>query len=284
MKKLSIIIPFYNTPDYTEELLTVLEPQLTEDVEVMLIDDGTEKDKWALWFIERFPWLKVMRTEHRGQSAARNLGLNNTCGEYIQFIDSDDLVPDYFIEELLKRIPDGSDVIEYSWEHIQSGRSRFLIHRGMRNPNISVCTRCFKYSFIGNVRFNEQKDATEDEDFARHVGLHKSHVKASVIEKPMYYYRRHSGSTEDRFKSGKTHTKRIIYYYNEVTADRTDILDAIREDDKTNQVFLMTYKNEIPELADYCQVIRPCNIWAHEAKGEQYYRWIHIRLEENNDG
>ena len=85
-------------------------------------------------------------------------------------------------------------------------------------------------------------------------------------------------------KSGKTHTKRIIYYYNEVTADRTDILDAIREDDKTNQVILMTYKNEIPELADYCQVIRPCNIWAHEAKGEQYYRWIHIRTEENNDG
>ena len=45
MKKLSIIIPFYNTPDYTEELLTVLEPQLTEEVEVMLVDDGTEKDK-----------------------------------------------------------------------------------------------------------------------------------------------------------------------------------------------------------------------------------------------
>mgnify|MGYP002514934251 CR=1 FL=1 len=128
MKKLSIIIPFYNTPDYTEELLTVLEPQLTEDVEVMLVDDGTEKDKWSLWFIERFPWLEVMRTEHQGQSAARNLGLNSTYGEYIQFIDSDDLVPDYFIEELLKRIPDGSDVIEYSWEHIQSGRSRFLIH------------------------------------------------------------------------------------------------------------------------------------------------------------
>ena len=38
MKKLSIIIPFYNTPDYTEELLTVLEPQLTDEVEVMLVD------------------------------------------------------------------------------------------------------------------------------------------------------------------------------------------------------------------------------------------------------
>lgn len=282
--KLSIIIPFYNTPDYTEELLTRLEPQLTDEVEVLLIDDGTEHVKWAMWYIERFPWLRVIRTEHHGQSSARNRGIDESCGEYIQFIDSDDLIPKYFIEKLLEKIPEGNDLIEYSWEHLPPGKSRFWIRQGMRNPNISACTRCFKRSFIGDVRFNELKDATEDEDFARHVGLHESHVKASIIETPMYYYRRHSGSTEDRFKSSKTRTKRIIYFYNEVKADRVDILEAVREDDKANQVFVMTYNNEILELKKYCQVIKPCEMWAHEVKGEPMYRWIHIRREDNDDG
>lgn len=272
--KLSIIIPFYNTYEYTEELLTSLESQLVDEVEVMLIDDGTENDKWALRYHEHFPWLKVMRTEHRGQSTARNIGLNITSGEYVQFLDSDDLVPEYFVQKLLEKIPEGNDLIEYSWEHMPPGRSRFIIHKGMRNPNISVCTRCFKRSFIGDTRFNELKDATEDEDFARHIGLHDSKVTSSTIEDPMYFYRKHEGSTEDRFRNGKTSTKRIIYFYNEVTSDRTDILDAIREEDKKNQVFLLTYRNEIPELKKYCQVIWPCHIWAHEQKGQQHIKWI----------
>lgn len=125
----------------------------------------------------------------------------------------------------------------------------------------------------GNVRFNEQKDATEDEDFARHLGLHAdSKVKVSTIQQPMYYYRKHEGSTEDRFKNGQTKTKRIIYFFKEVAADRTDILEAIKEDDKKNQVILMTYKNEIPELKTYCQVLRPSHMWAHEVKGEAFSR------------
>ena len=272
--KLSIIIPFYNTYEYTEELLTRLEPQLNDDVEVLLIDDGTGYVRYATWFIVHFPGVRVIRTEHRGQSAARNTGINETSGEYIQFLDSDDLVPEYFIQKLLEKIPEGNDLIEYSWEHMPPGRSRFIIRKGMRNPNISVCTRCFKRSFIGNTRFNELKDATEDEDFARHIGLHDSRVTSSIIEDPMYFYRKHEGSTEDRFRNGKTNTKRIIYFYNEVTSDRADILDAIREEDKKNQVFLMTYRNEIPELKKYCQVIWPCHIWAHEQKGQQHIKWI----------
>lgn len=272
--KLSIIIPFYNTYEYTEELLTRLEPQLNDDVEVLLIDDGTGHVRYATWFIVRFPGVRVIRTEHQGQSSARNTGINETSGEYIQFLDSDDLVPEYFIQKLLEKIPEGNDLIEYSWEHMPPGRSRFIIHKGMRNPNISVCTRCFKRSFIGNTRFNELKDATEDEDFARHIGLHDSRVTSSIIEDPMYFYRKHEGSTEDRFRNGKTNTKRIIYFYNEVTSDRADILDAIREEDKKNQVFLMTYRNEIPELKKYCQVIWPCHIWAHEQKGQQHIKWI----------
>ena len=53
MIKLSIIIPYYNTPEYTSELLNLLDQQLTDEVEVFLIDDGsTNKD------FKSFPWIK----------------------------------------------------------------------------------------------------------------------------------------------------------------------------------------------------------------------------------
>lgn len=271
--KLSIIIPYYNTPEETAKLLKVLAPQMREDVEVFLIDDGSERLGICLDFAERYSWLSVIRTEHRGQSAARNLGIESTTGDYIQFIDSDDLIPFYFIERILEKISENPDLIEYSWESFEDKRSRFRIPEHGRCLNISACTRCFKRSYIGNVRFNEQKDATEDEDFARHLGLHADpSVKVSTITQPMYFYRKHEGSTEDSFKKGLKKTKKVVYFYHEVTEDRTDILEQIREDDKTNQVWLMTYKNEIPELEKYCQVLRPFNTWAHELKGEPFSR------------
>ncbi len=276
--KLSIIIPYYNTPIETTKLLEVLEPQITEDVEVLLIDDGSEQPPLLMKF---YPWLGYIWTEHRGQSAARNLGIESTTGDYIQFIDSDDMVPIYFVFQLLQKIPENPDLIEYSWESYGEKHTRFSIPEHGRCLNISACTRCFKRSYIGNVRFNEQKDATEDEDFARHLGLHADpSVKVSTITRTMYFYWKHSGGVEDSFKKGLKKTKKVVYFYHEVTEDRTDILDQIREDDKTNQVWLMTYSNMIPELEKYCQVLNPFNTWAHELKGEPFNRVVLIPKEE----
>jgi glycosyltransferase involved in cell wall biosynthesis len=278
--KLSIIIPYYNTPEETAKLLKALDAQMPDEtigeVEVLLIDDGS-----IPVFDKYYEWLNVIWTPHKGQSAARNLGIESTTGDYIQFIDSDDIIPLYFIERILEKISEEPDLIEYSWESFEDKRSRFRIPENGRCLNISACTRCFKRSYIGNVRFNEQKDATEDEDFARHLGLHAdSKVKVSTIQHPMYYYRKHSGGVEDSFKKGLKKTKKVVYFYHEVTEDRTDILEQIREDDKTNQVWLMTYSNMIPELEKYCQVLRPFNTWAHELKGEPFNRVVLIPKQE----
>lgn len=279
---LSIVIPYYNTLEFTKSLLKTLDSQAKDpEVSVLLVDDGSDYLGETLDMADRYDWLSVIRTEHRGQSAARNIGITVSTGEYIQFIDSDDLVAPDFVKRILEKVPEGNDLIEYSWESFGSRKARFRIREGGRCPNISACTRCFKRSYIGDIRFNEQKDATEDEDFARRLGIHRDpQPKVSVIEKPMYYYRKHEGSTEDRFKNGQTKTKRIVYFFKEVAADRTDILEAIKEDDEKNQVILMTYKNEIPELETYCQVLKPNHMWAHEAKGEPFNRVVLIPKEE----
>ena len=95
--RLSIITPYYNTLEYTKKLAEMLEPQLTDDIEWIIIDDGCnekELDKLKA---------KVIHLEKNsgGASRPRNIGLDNACGEYIAFIDSDDMVSNDYIECIL---------------------------------------------------------------------------------------------------------------------------------------------------------------------------------------
>ena len=156
--KLSIIIPYYNAEPYTSELLKVLAPQITEEVEVILVDDGSKKP-----FRTNQPFVKVIRQQNRGCSHARNVGIDKAKGDYISFIDADDLVSRFFVSKVLEKTKDEPDVIEMSWKSLTSNGWNLtakLNSQEDRLTNPSVCTRVFKRSFIGDVRFNEKKDST----------------------------------------------------------------------------------------------------------------------------
>lgn len=262
--KLSIIIPFYQTYGYTEELLDVLESQITDETEVILVDDGSNPP-----FKTSREWVKVIRQKNGGPAKARNRGLKEATGDYIQFIDSDDLVSEDFVSKILSKVDEGNDVIEFSWKSLNSDFN-CKVSETMRNNYPGCVLRTFKRSFIGNVRFNEQKDATEDEDFSRKLG-YRGNVKVSVIPDYLYFYRTEvTGSNVKQFKQGLKKTKRIVYYYPQVTTDRTDILEEIKKDDETNEVILLTNRCDIPELSRYCQIYPPCNMWGHYQKGEPF--------------
>ena len=269
MKKLSIIIPYYNTKEYTDELLECLDEQMSEDVEVILIDDGSVRPYKA-----DYEWLRIIRQRNKGQSNARNRGLLESKGEYIQFIDSDDMVSKDFIKKLLEKIEEAPDLIEYSWRSLNLNGVQFdyrLTRSTHRLSNPSACTRCFKRDLIGKGRFNEKKDATEDEDFTRHIGIFRKPIKVVGITSYMYFYRTDvENSNVKTFKQGLRNTKRIIYYFAHVTADRVDLLEEIKKEDETNEVILMTYQNDLPELAEYCQIMKPCQVWTHFQRGESF--------------
>ena len=112
-KILSIIIPYYNAKEYTDELLSLLDKQIdTEEIEVLLIDDGSKEEYTA-----NYNWLKIIRQDNGGASAARNTGLDNAIGEYISFIDSDDLISDNYIETILNKIKEEHfDYMFLSWD------------------------------------------------------------------------------------------------------------------------------------------------------------------------
>ena len=95
--KLSIITPYYKTFEYTEKLAETLEPQLNEEVEWIIVDDGCREER-----LNKFKARVIHLTNNSGNaSVPRNIGLFHAKGDYIAFIDSDDYVLPNYIEKIL---------------------------------------------------------------------------------------------------------------------------------------------------------------------------------------
>lgn len=101
--KISIVIPFFNRiPTLLEAIKSVLS-QSYSNIEVLLIDDGSTDDITPLKELEDSR-LRYIYQEHKGTSAARNLGIGLSSGEYIAFLDSDDVFLPGFSGKVFPRI------------------------------------------------------------------------------------------------------------------------------------------------------------------------------------
>ena len=100
MTKISIIVPIYNVEKYLKRSLDSLVNQTLEDIEIILVDDGSTDNshKIAEDYKENYSNVLLVTKENGGLSDARNFGLQYASGEYIAFIDSDDYVESQMFE------------------------------------------------------------------------------------------------------------------------------------------------------------------------------------------
>ncbi|MBQ7606884.1 MAG: glycosyltransferase [Desulfovibrionaceae bacterium] len=94
MHRVSVIIPCYNMERYVNRAIQSALAQQSEtiDVEVIVVDDGSTDNSFA--DLSLFPpTVKILRQDNKGSSAARNAGLKIATGDYIQFLDADDILP-----------------------------------------------------------------------------------------------------------------------------------------------------------------------------------------------
>lgn len=100
--KYSVIIPVYNAEKTLARCLDSLMPQLRDDIEILLINDGSADDSDTVCreYAERCPNIRYMVQENQGVSYARNSCLDAASGEYILFVDSDDYVSNRYFERL----------------------------------------------------------------------------------------------------------------------------------------------------------------------------------------
>lgn len=160
MIKLSIITPYYNCLQYIQKLTNILEPQLTEEIEWIIIDDGCHEQE-----LDKINAIIIHLPKNSGCAGIpRNYGLDIAKGEYITFIDADDSVSNDFIEKIINKINTSPfDYCLMSWRKFDN--SLYVeVSTGRPNWNCSVWGIVYNKNNLQNVRFNNKKFA-EDYDF-----------------------------------------------------------------------------------------------------------------------
>lgn len=112
--EISIIVPVYNVVDYIDECLRSIVGQDFVDFEVILVDDGSydgSAEKCDIWS-KSDSRIQVIHKKNGGLSSARNCGLNRTKGNWIVFVDSDDVLPVNSLSALLLKADKEVDIIQ----------------------------------------------------------------------------------------------------------------------------------------------------------------------------
>lgn len=102
----SIIVPVFNVEKYLEECLDSILNQTYKNIEIILVDDGSTDSSGKICdeYLKKDSRIKVFHKINQGVSITRNFGVEKSNGEYITFVDSDDFLPRFSIEILVKEI------------------------------------------------------------------------------------------------------------------------------------------------------------------------------------
>lgn len=218
MKKISVIVPVYNVEEYIEECLESIINQTLEDIEIIIVNDGTEDN--SMKKIEKFlsdERIIVINKENGGLSSARNCGLEIAKGEYIAFIDSDDFIDKMMLEKMYSSSEKAdivfSNIIEYN-DIIKEKNFRknyFPLENKIRKgefffnySDVVVWNKIYKNNFLKkfNIKFDE-KIIHEDIIFTFKTMFLADKVK--WVNEYFYFYRiNRSGSIMSSLKKEKS--------------------------------------------------------------------------------
>ncbi len=209
--KLSIIIPAYNAEAYLPQCLDSILAQERQGCEVIVVDDGSTDGTAAL--LERYPDVKVIHQENHGMSTARNRGLDEARGEYILFVDSDDLLTDGALATLVVEFS-GEDIIAFNARKLHDATGEQTYHPTIREPEttdgwsyfchhrleatdihfVCIWQRAYRRRFLvdNNLRFADGLRRAEDDLFTTQAMLYAKSVK--TIANCPYTYRVRQGS------------------------------------------------------------------------------------------
>ena len=242
MPKVSVIVPFYNVEGYIEKCLDTLVNQTLEDIEIILVNDGSKDNSIliAKKFLENYPKKIVyLEKENGGLSDARNFGIPYAKGEYIAFLDSDDYVEKNMYEEMYALAKkENSDMVQcnFYWEYIDKNKKKIgdvqkysnkkeLITKG----RVEAWNKLIKREILENEEIRFPKGLRyEDVEFTYKLAPYLE--KVSFIDKPFIHYIQRQNS--------------ISNSQNEKTAEIFDILDNVIKYYKEKNIY-EEYKNEL---------------------------------------
>lgn len=211
---ISIVIPCYNQAEWLNESLLSVFNQTYSNWECIIINDGStdKSEEIAKVWVNKDSRFRYYYQKNKGVSAARNFGLEKAKGNYIQFLDADDVIDCKKIELSLKTLKESNDKnakilisnfrmfrgnSNYSTEpycHLNARLFNFESVLYHWNETFSIPIHCgfFDASLFESIRFPE--NLTAQEDWVVWVKLFKLNIKAIFLNKPLALYRRNPSS------------------------------------------------------------------------------------------
>lgn len=208
--EISIIVPVYKVEKYLNECIDSILAQTFTDFELILVDDGSPDNCPALCdaAAEKDSRVRVIHQQNKGLSGARNAGIDIARGNWLGFVDSDDMIDPTFCEKMLHaavqagaemavcnilRMKENKALDSYQ-EHCLKDEvlsREEIVHRIQLSPFYMVMTRLCRREVFEKIRFPEGKnyeDAFTAPEILERVN------KAACVAEPLYQYRLRSGS------------------------------------------------------------------------------------------
>ncbi len=210
---LSVIVPVYNCKDYLPSCLDSLDKQTYGNFEVLFVDDGSTDSSRSILddYVQQHPNARVLSKPNGGPSSARNVGIEHATGEFVCFLDADDLFEPDTCLRIAQSVADDLDIVGFGWSCMPADQAnRWLTERtNVRDAYYPSFTESLMFDEMvqpylrsairrslleeQNIRFDEDLRVGEDAQFL--FAAYPRAKGAMLISDKLYRYRLpHEGS------------------------------------------------------------------------------------------
>lgn len=236
---ISVIVPVYNVEKYLKRCIDSILAQTFTDFELLLIDDGSTDNSGEVCdeYVKKDNRIKVFHKINGGVSSSRNLGLDNSKGQYITFVDSDDYVSFAILEILLNKLfefnADISACCAYRLNKERKEEMNFVKKDDIiYSPNIlqqrifqfrqesAVWNKLYKREVIGNTRFQGK---TNEEILFNYKCFLKSN-RIIYTNKKLYYYCNTPNSITSSFGKFKFDALNNLFEFEKIISPTNSLL------------------------------------------------------------
>ena len=216
MPKISVVVPVYNTEKYLHSCIDSILAQTFTDFELLLIDDGSTDRSGEICdeYIKKDSRVRCLHKTNGGANEARKLGVENACGDYVMFVDSDDLILRNGIENLLAVVlknPMANIIVAHMKDECKTvSNFEYVVELFNGKCSSNLWSKLYQRSIIEDHFCDISKEYPMGEDLLQNVNIGLS-FSGSVIycNTKFYDYRRNCLSISNTFVSTQTYENKF---------------------------------------------------------------------------
>lgn len=205
--KLSIIIPVFNGEQYLNDCIQSILEELTENIEILLLDDGSKDNSYNLMKKFQRENIRIFQHSNHGVSYTRNRGIKEAKGEYLMFVDADDCLCKGWSKIVLNEIEKNKDIYYFSKdcedEYIDKEiiiENLFVVKTDYKIKNLPApWSKLFKRKFLMENRIDFDERLINGEDAIFNLKCITNTDSYMCVRKSFYRYRIYNGSSTKKF-------------------------------------------------------------------------------------